>query len=67
MVKYVLIHIQAYTTSVQVLYTARISGNGEVIKYHIIISVVITELSAKIEVSNTGPEDRAISALRLKV
>ena len=36
--------------------TACILSNGEVIKYHIFISVVVIELSVRC--LNTGPEDR---------
>ena len=33
-------------------------SNGEVIKYHIFISVVVTEMSVRC--FNTGPEDRLV-------
>ena len=57
-VKYVHIHIQAYTylkkiTDCLIYY---IVGNGEVIKYQKFISVVVIELSVRC--LNTGPENR---------
>ena len=42
---------------------ACILSNGEVIKYHKFISVVVIELSARC--LNTGPEDRLASGLNL--
>ena len=52
------IHIQAYTSLKKIsdclIYC--ILSNGEVIKYHEFISVVVIELSVRC--LNTGPEDR---------
>ena len=55
------IHKQVFTSlkkkSLTVLFTGPcIMSNGEVIKYHKFISVVVIELSARC--LNTGPEDR---------
>ena len=56
--KYVHIHKQAFTSLKKItdclIYC--ILSNGEVIKYHKFISVVVIELSARC--LNTGPEDR---------
>ena len=49
-VRYEHIHIHAYTTSVIIFTECLVSGvlgNGEEIKYHIFISVVVTELSVR--------------------
>ena len=58
------IHIQAYTPLKKItdclIYC--ILSNGEVIKYHKIISVVVIELS--VGCLNTGPEDRLDIGLR---
>ena len=56
------IHIQAYISekiSDCLIYC--ILSNGEVIKYHKFISVVVIELSVRC--LNTGPEDRLILSL----
>ena len=60
-VKYVHIHKQAFTSlnknhSPHLIYC--ILSNGEVIKYHKFISVVVIELSFRC--LNTGPEDRLL-------
>ena len=47
------LHIQAYTHLKKI---TDCQSNGEVIKYHKFISIVIIELS--IRCLNTGPEDR---------
>ena len=60
-VKYVHIHIQAYTSLKKSLTVSCILSNGEVIKYHKFISVVVIELSVRC--LNTGPEDRLLLAL----
>ena len=49
------IHIQAYSSLTKNLIYCILS-NGEVIKYHKLISVVDIELSVRC--LNTGPEDR---------
>ena len=56
-VKYVHIHIQAYTYLKKITdcLISCILSNGEVIKYHKFISVVVTELSVRC--LNTGPGD----------
>ena len=63
-VKYLHIHIQAYTSqkSLTVLFTCILS-NGEVIKYHTFISVVVIEFSVRC--LNTGPENRPTDRLRV--
>ena len=66
-VKYVHIHIQAYTHlyffSLTVLFTGPcILSNGEVIKYHIFSSVVVIELSVRC--LNSGPEDRLLLCMQ---
>ena len=48
------IHIEAYTPIKNT--DCLILSNGEVIKYHKFISVVVIELSVRC--LNTGPEDR---------
>ena len=52
------IHIQAYTSLKKIsgCLVSCILSNGEVIKYHKFISVVVIELSVRCP--NTGPEDR---------
>ena len=54
------IHIQAYTSLKKITdcLVSCILSNGEVIKYHKFISVVVIELS--VGCLNTGPEDRLI-------
>ena len=63
--------MQAYTSlkKISVIFTslgnyagACILSNGEVIKYHKFISVVVIELSVRC--LNTGPEDRLSTALK---
>ena len=57
------IHIQAYTSLKKITdcLISCILSNGEVIKYHKFISVVVIELSVRC--LNTGPEDRLILLL----